>query len=142
MNAAGIRRLRGLMIKESLQIMRDPSSIAIAFVLPVVLLLMFGYGVSLDASHVPVALVVEVPTTETASFTTSLANSPYFAVHPVAGRPQAVEALMAGDVDAIVVLRSDFSRRLDSPEGAGIQVLLNGTDANTARIVSGYVDGA
>ena len=54
-------RLRGLIRKEFLQILRDPSSIAIAFLLPVVLLLIFGYGVSLDAEHVPIALVVEQP---------------------------------------------------------------------------------
>ena len=47
-------RLRGLVRKEFLQILRDPSSIAIAFVLPVALLLLFGYGLSLDVDHVPV----------------------------------------------------------------------------------------
>ena len=62
-------RLRGLIRKEFLQILRDPSSIAIAFLLPVVLLLIFGYGVSLDAEHVPIALVVEQPSADTASFT-------------------------------------------------------------------------
>jgi ABC-2 type transport system permease protein len=51
-------RLRGLIRKEFFQILRDPSSIAIAFLLPVVLLVIFGYGVSLDAEHVPIALVV------------------------------------------------------------------------------------
>ena len=52
-------RLRGMIRKESLQILRDPSSIAIAFVMPVVLLLLFGYGVSLDARKVPLAMVIE-----------------------------------------------------------------------------------
>ena len=51
-------RLRGLLRKEFYQILRDPSSLAIAFLLPLVLLLIFGYGVSLDAEHVPIALVV------------------------------------------------------------------------------------
>jgi ABC-2 type transport system permease protein len=54
-----LMRLRGMVRKESLQILRDPSSIAIAFVMPVVLLLLFGYGVSLDAKHIPLALVIE-----------------------------------------------------------------------------------
>ncbi len=58
---ASLRRLRGLLRKEFLQIWRDPSSLAIAFLLPAVLLLLFGYGVSLDASNVPVALVVQRP---------------------------------------------------------------------------------
>ncbi len=71
-------RLRGLLRKESLQILRDPSSIAIAFVMPVVLLLLFGYGVSLDAKRVPLALVVEQPNRDTASFIAGFFQSPYF----------------------------------------------------------------
>ena len=55
--AAARMRLAGMIRKESLQILRDPSSIAIAFVMPLVLLLLFGYGVSLDARHIPLAVV-------------------------------------------------------------------------------------
>jgi len=69
-------RLRGLLRKEMLQILRDPSSIGIAFLLPLILLLLFGYGVSLDARAVPVALVVENPSPEAASFTGAFADSP------------------------------------------------------------------
>ena len=136
------RRLWGLVRKESLQILRDPSSISIAFVLPALLLLLFGYGVSLDAKRVPVALVIEKPTRATASFVDSLMNSPYFAVEVVRHRRVAEAALRAGEADAFLVLRSDFSRQIRLPQGAPIQLIVNGTDANTARIVSGYVDGA
>ncbi len=134
-------RLRGLVLKETRQILRDPSSIAIAFVLPAILLLVFGYGVSLDAEHVPVAVVIENPTNDTASFVASLFNSRYFAASIVRDRRVADRDLIAGTADAIVVLRSDFSRRIRSPGGAPIQVIVNGTDANTARIVGGYMDG-
>ena len=137
-----LMRLRGLIRKESLQILRDPSSISIAFVLPVVLLFLFGYGISLDAKHVPVALVIENPTSETASFAASLSNSRYFATVTMRDRHTANKALTASEVDAIVVLRSDFSRRIQSPESAPIQVIVNGTDANTARIIGGYMQGA
>jgi ABC-2 type transport system permease protein len=135
-------RLTGLVRKESLQILRDPSSISIAFVLPVILLLLFGFGISLDAKNVPVALVIENPTSETASFAGSLIGSRYFAPVIFHHRRQAEEAMTAHRVDAIVVLRSDFARRLWSPGGAPIQVIVNGTDANTGRIVGGYMDGA
>jgi len=135
-------RLRGLLRKEALQILRDPSSIAIAFVLPVVLLLLFGYGISLDARKVPVALVVESPTAETASFAASLFHSPYFEPRTRFDRRGAEKALFDGDVAAVVVLRSDFARRLHGTHGAPIQVLVNGTDANTARLISGYIEGA
>ena len=139
---SGGRRLRGLIRKETLQIMRDPSSISIAFVLPAILLLLFGYGVSLDAKHVPVALVVECQCREAASFTTSLTNSEYFDARLMQNRRDAEQAIVEGEVDAMVVLRSDFARRIFTPGGAPIQVIVNGVDANTGRIVSGYVQGA
>jgi ABC-2 type transport system permease protein len=134
-------RLRGLMRKEFLQIMRDPSSIAIAFLMPLVLLLLFGYGVSLDSEHIPVALVVEQPSADTASFTNAFHESRYFRPSLFSTLRQAEDAMMAGRVNAIVVLRLDFARRLRQSEGAPIQVIVNGVDANTGRIISGYVEG-
>ncbi len=134
-------RLQGLLRKEFYQILRDPSSLAIAFLLPLVLLLIFGYGVSLDAEHVPVALVVELPSPDTASFTSGFQQSRYFV--PVFQRSQveAEQALLNRRVMAIVHLRSDFARRLRQPGGAPIQVIVNGVDANTARLILGYVQG-
>ncbi len=52
------RRVRALVVKETRQVVRDPSSIAIGVVLPIILILLFGYGLSLDVKDVPVALVV------------------------------------------------------------------------------------
>lgn len=134
-------RLRGLMRKEFLQIVRDPSSIAIAFLMPLFLLLLFGYGVSLDSEHVPVALVVEQPDADTSSFTAAFQKSRYFTPAYYASQHEAEQALLQGRVNAIVVLRQDFSRRLRQPEGTPIQLIVNGVDANSARIVSGYVQG-
>jgi ABC-2 type transport system permease protein len=134
-------RLRGLLRKEFYQILRDPSSLAIAFLLPLVLLLIFGYGVSLDAEHVPIALVVELPSPDTASFTSGFHQSRYF--EPVFPRSlrDAEQALLDRRVMAIVHLRSDFARQLRQPGGAPIQVIVNGVDANTARLILGYVQG-
>ena len=134
-------RLRGLIRKEFLQIVRDPSSIAIAFLMPVFLLLLFGYGVSLDSEHIPLALVVEQPNADTASFTAAFHQSRYFNTAEYANTREAEEALMAGHVSAIVVLRQDFARQLRQNDGAPIQLIVNGVDANTARIISGYVRG-
>ncbi|HMA13106.1 MAG TPA: ABC transporter permease [Steroidobacteraceae bacterium] len=143
MRAAGSAgmRLRGLMRKEFLQIMRDPSSIGIAFLMPLVLLLLFGYGVSLDSENIPVALVVEQPSADTAGFTAAFHESRYFRPSLFNDLHRAEAALMAGDVKAIVVLRQDFARRLRQTDGAPIQLIVNGVDANTGRIISGYVEG-
>ena len=134
-------RLRGLVRKEFYQILRDPSSIAIAFLMPVVLLLIFGYGVSLDADHVPVAIVADQPSADTASFTSAFGNTRYFQPLVLPSMREAVAALMAGKVNGIVHLRADFARRLHSGDGAPIQVIVNGVDANTGRIIIGYAQG-
>ena len=134
-------RLRGLVRKEFLQILRDPSSIAIAFLMPVVLLLLFGYGVSLDAENVPIALVVDQPSADTASFTEAFRGSKYFDAEPMLTMGEAEQALLAGRVSGIVRLREDFARRLRGPGAAPIQVIVNGVDANNARLVLGYMEG-
>ncbi len=136
-----LMRLKALVRKEFFQIIRDPSSIAIAFLLPVALLLLFGYGVSLDAEHVPIALVVEEPSADTASLTGAFQRSRYFNSSTTPDMNEAVQSLMARRVDAILHLRGNFARDLRSSGGASVQVVVNGVDANNARQVSGYVNG-
>ncbi|MCP5452155.1 MAG: ABC transporter permease [Gammaproteobacteria bacterium] len=144
MSARGgaLMRLRGMVRKESLQILRDPSSIAIAFVMPVVLLLLFGYGVSLDAQHIPLAMVIERPDANSASFAAAFQQSEYFSPRRFDSIQDAEQALRERQVDGIVWLRGDFSRRLLAAGDAPVGVILNGVDANQARIASGYIQGA
>lgn len=132
-------RLRGLLRKESLQILRDPSSIAIAFVMPVILLLIFGYGVSLDAKRVPVALVVEQPSRDTASFTAAFFRSPYFVPVRFPTVQLAERAMRVREVEGIVWLRSDFARQMLSGGNASIGLIVSGVDANNARLIEGYL---
>ncbi|XSG83855.1 MAG: ABC transporter permease [Methylohalobius sp. ZOD2] len=134
-------RLIALIRKEFIQIARDPSSIAIAFILPLVLLLLFGYGVSLDAREVPMALVIAKPNTDTRDFISGFYQSEYFVPIPVADMREAKALLLAKRVHGIVHLREDFTRRLKKGDGAPIQLIVNGIDANTARLVQGYVTG-
>lgn len=134
--------MRGLVRKEFLQVLRDPSALAIAFALPAILLLLFGYGVSLDVEHMPIALVVEKQTPDTASFCAELENSLYFKPIYIHGMPAARQALMERRVDAILHLREDFAENIRLPGGAAVQLVVNGVDANTARIANGYVEGA
>jgi drug efflux transport system permease protein len=139
--AATRMRVLGMIRKESLQILRDPSSIAIAFILPVVLLLLFGYGVSLDAKHVRLATVVEQSDTNTASLIGSFQHSEYFIPVFFNSIHEAELALRTHKVDGIVWLRNDFSRRLLSLGDSPIGVFVNGVDANQARITEGYIQG-
>ena len=137
----GLMRLSGLIKKEAHQIVRDPSSIAIAFVLPVILLILFGYGVSLDAEHVPIAIVVEHPGSETAGFVAGFRESRYFTPTFMNTIQTAEAALMRREVDGIVWLRGSFAREMQSPGPASIGVIVNGVNANQARIIEGYVTG-
>jgi ABC-2 type transport system permease protein len=136
-----MQRLRGLVRKEFLQIVRDPSAIAIAFVLPVLLLLLFGYGVSLNARDVPLALVVDQPSAQTSSFVGGLEQSAFFAPTIYPDIATARHALMTRKVDGIIWLRGDFTRLALTGRSAPVAVWMNGVDANNARIMEGYLQG-
>ncbi len=142
MNSLARMRLWGMIRKESLQILRDPSSIAIAFVMPVVLLYLFGYGVSLDAKHIPVGIVIEQPDTATQSLAGSFERSEFFRPLHFDSIQTAQQALDERKIDGIVWLRNNFSAQLLSGNEAPIGIILNGVDSNQANITSGYIQAA
>ena len=136
------RRVKALVVKETLQVVRDPSSFVVAFVLPMLLLLLFGFGISFDATRLRVGLVIEDPTPETAWFVASLSNTPYFAVERAADRRVFLAELAAGRLNGVIVLAADFAERLARGDTAGVQVITDGSDPNTAGLTIGYVQGA
>jgi ABC-2 type transport system permease protein len=127
--------------KETRQIVRDPSSIAIGVVLPLLLILLFGYGLSLDVQNVPVAVVLEDPSPDATELAAGFQLSPYFDAQLLTSMPQARELMLARKVDAIVRIRPDFARHLSLGD-AEVQLLVHATDANRARIIQGYAQGA
>lgn len=135
-------RFKGMVRKEWLQILRDPSSIAIAFLMPVVLLFLFGYGVSLDAKNIPVGFVIDQADSNTSSFKASFEHSDFFSPRSFASIQDAQQALAERRIDGIVWLRSNFSSSLLAGEDAPIAVRVNAVDANQARITQGYIQGA
>jgi ABC-2 type transport system permease protein len=135
------RRLAGFVRKEWLQILRDPSSIIVAVILPLFMLFLFGYGVSLDAKHLPVAVVMDTTAPEARDFYAALRATDSLAPRIVANRAEASTLLREGQVKGIVIFADDFGVKLNSTATAPIQILVNGTDGNTARIMQGYVQG-
>jgi len=133
-------RVRALVAKEARQMVRDPSSIAIGVVLPLILILLFGYGLSLDVKNVPLAVVIENPTPEALDIATRFRLSPYFSPTAMHSMTPAMRALLEHRVDGIVRFASDFSRHLSLGD-AKIQLIVHGGDANRARIIEGYVGG-
>jgi ABC-2 type transport system permease protein len=138
---ATLTRIAALVRKESRQVVRDPSSIAIGVVLPLILILLFGYGLSLDVQHVGVAIVLEDRGPEAADLAAGFQLSPYFSAQIRASMPEAERLLETGAVDGIVQVQSDFARRLALGDAA-VQLVVNGVDANRARIIEGYSQGA
>ncbi|MGH7844813.1 MAG: ABC transporter permease [Candidatus Binatia bacterium] len=135
------RRIWALVRKEGRQVVRDPSSVAIGIVLPVVLILLFGYGLSLDVTNVPVAVVLEDPSPDATELAASFQLSRYFDTLLLTSMAHARELMLKREIDGIVRIRPDFARRLNLG-GAEVQILLHGTDANRARIIQGYAQGA
>lgn len=138
------RPMRGLLAKEALQILRDPSALMIAFLLPIILLVVDGFGISLDARRMPLAVLAETPAELTRGIVQALANSPYLHVVGVSSTEEGVARMTAGEVRGMLVLREDFAQRLASSSRwpAPVQLVVNATDPNTAAILEGYVEGA
>jgi ABC-2 type transport system permease protein len=134
-------RLTGFLRKESRQIRRDPSSIALALVMPVVLLFLFGFGVSLDIKNVPIAIVLDDRGPDARELAARFSLSSYFDPVSVHRLDEARQLLDRGAVDGIVHVQADFSVRLARGAAAPVQVLVDGTDSNLAQLVQGYTLG-
>jgi ABC-2 type transport system permease protein len=136
-----LRRVAALVRKEGRQVVRDPSSIAIGIVLPVILILLFGYGLSLDMKDIRVALVVDDRSAEATEMAAGFQMSRYFIATYVNSMEQARELMLNRKADAILHVQSDFSRRL-ALGNAEVQLLVHGSDANRARIIQAYSEAA
>jgi ABC-type multidrug transport system permease subunit len=134
-------RMRGILRKELLQILRDPSSIALAIVLPLALLFIFGYGVTLDADNVPIAVVLNDNSPAARAVSARFDQSPYFKTVHLTSMAEAMMQLNQRRVDGIFHLQSDFSSRLDKLNPAPVEMIVNGIDANRARLIQGYARG-
>lgn len=136
------RRLFALLCKEFVQILRDPSAIMIAFVMPVTLLLLNGYGLSLDAMNVSFGVVMEAQTPRTISLYRAFVDTPYLQAHPYRTADEAEAALMNRAIKGYIVVRADTIRNLDNAlKPQPYLVVVDGVDANTARVVEGYAAG-
>jgi ABC-2 type transport system permease protein len=136
------RRLLAIMRKESLQIIRDPSTLLVAFALPIVMLFLFAYAVSLDIRNVRIGVVLESDTEPAQSLAAAFAGSRYFSVMPARERRQIEPNVIAGRLRGYVVIPQDFASRLRRNDTNGIiQIITDGTQPNTATFVANYARG-
>jgi ABC-2 type transport system permease protein len=134
-------RLWSLTKKEVRQLLRDKSNVAIGLVLPIVLILIFGYGISLDVQQATVAVVLEDASPDAHDVVAGLALTPYLKPLETRSMPAAERLMLDHKVDGILRLPSDFASRLHGGDGR-VQLIIHGTDAATARIIESYVAGA
>ena len=138
-----IRRLWALIRKEAIQIITDPSSILIAFILPVILLFIFGFAVSLDTTRLRVGVVLEERTPESENLLHSLWNSRYLDVTVSFDRKRLEKEMVAGRLRGLLIVPLDFSRRLHSINGSPpLQIVADGSEPNTANFVQNYLQAA
>ena len=135
-------RLRALVLKESLQAIRDPSTLLIAFVLPTVLLFLFAYAVSLDVSKVRIGVVLESPSASAQALAATFAGTRYLDVTFAHDRREVSEQVVSGRLRGFVVIPQDFERRLAERSGQPLlQVIADGSQPNTANCVANYAQG-
>ncbi|EAZ5200870.1 ABC transporter permease [Citrobacter portucalensis] len=134
-------RLISLTRKETRQLLRDKSNLAVGLLLPVVLILLFGYGLSFDLSNARIGVVQEQRTPQSWQIVTALQGSRYLSVQEYTSFNAAQDALRKGKTDAILRIPSDFAQRLTAGN-AQLQLIVNGASTSVASAAQGYVTGA
>jgi len=128
--------------KEFIHIYRDPRSLGLVILMPALLMLLFGYAVTLDVKKVSLAVLDRDRTQESLSFVHCFSGSPYFSLRVFVRNEEEMNRLIdEGAVKMGLVLPSDFARTLKAGKKAPVQVVLDGSDSNTANIILGYVQG-
>ncbi len=134
-----LRRLWAVARKEALHIRRDPRSLILAVGIPMLMLLMFGYALTLDVDRVPFVVWDQEHTAASRDFTAQFTATRYFDFRGAVDSYAALErAIDRRDAMLGLVLPPDFSATLAAGRPAGVQAIVDGSDANTAGLVLGY----
>jgi len=133
------RRLIAVARKELIQIWRDSRSLGIVLVMPVAMMLLFGYGVNLDMKHIPVCVFDREGSRQSQDLLKRFQSSEYFnVVRVVDNYPALVQAIDSDQARVGLVVPPDFSERLRTGETVTVQAIVDATDDNTANLAIGY----
>lgn len=133
-------RFVALLTKELLQVIRDPSTLLIAFVFPVMLIFLFGYGVNLDTARTRIGLSLQDASEPAQSLAGAFQHSRWFEI-VASGEPAQLKPLLVANlIRGIIVIPEEFGRQI-AHGGGSIQVVTDGTSPNTASFVAGYAEG-
>lgn len=136
-----LRRMKALIHKEFLQLFRDNASLLLGIVLPIVLILIIGFGISLDVKHVPTAVVLEDSSPTARDVVSFVEGSPYFDPRYVTSVKEAVDMMDKREINTIICVPGDFTSSLAKGR-AHIQVILYGVDATTAMSAQNYIEAS
>ena len=136
-----LRRVVAVARKESLHVVRDFRSLLMAIGTPVLLLLLFGYALTLDVDNVPLAVWDQSGTERSRELVSRFAGSRYFSLRMhVDDYSGLTRALDEGTVMMGLVVPRDFAQNIDAGRDAAVQLLVDGSDSNTATIAIGYAE--
>lgn len=135
-----MNRLLFLAKKEFIQIFRDWRTLVLTLVLPVVVLLLFGYAITLDIKSVPMAVVDHSRTRESRDLVRAFSGSGYFVVEHC-GMERAVSMLEQRQAKMVAVIPPDFAESLGRGTPARVQLLVDGSESNSSNIALGYAQG-
>ncbi len=133
------RRLLAIARKESLHIRRDPRSLILAIGIPMLMILMFGYALTLDVDRVPLTVWDQGNSVASRELLSRFHGSRYFNFVGASTSPAEIERRIdRREVLIALVLPPDFEARLNAHRPAAVQAIIDGSDSNTAAIVLGY----
>jgi ABC-2 type transport system permease protein len=136
-----VGRMWAMAKKEAIQLRRDARSLGLAFLLPAILLLLFGYAIQTDVDDIDMAVLDRDHTVESRSFTEAFARSGYFVVRRTLTRATEVEPLIdRGTVRVALVIPERFAADLAARRLAPVELVLDGSDAKTATVALGYAE--
>jgi ABC-2 type transport system permease protein len=138
-----LKRTFAIIKKEVRQLKRDTRLLAVIFSFPVLLLIMFGYAVNFDVKNIKIAIYDQDKSKLSKDFINSLNSSEYFIIVNFINNESDINALLDKKVaKCVIVIPSDFSKKINSNRNTSIQYLIDGVDANTASIIQNYMFAA
>lgn len=134
-----LKRIRAISRKEFIQISRDRRSLGLGIFIPLLLLILFGFALTLDVDKIPLAIWDQDKSKQSSDFLLNFKNSKYFHIIGYYDNyDQLVNLIDRGNALMILIVPPDFAKRILSNEQADVQLIVDGSDSNTATIAQGY----
>ena len=132
-------RFRAIVLREIITVVRDKRSLLLVIFLPIMLMIVYGYGVTFDIRHVPLAVYDQDRSPKSRELINKFVSSGYFTLYDMADSYERLEDLLIRDEITLgLVIPPSFGSKIKSKDGGVVQVLVNGSDANTASVAMGY----